>query len=160
MTKQIWIEGSDFAHHHVIIGTTRKGKSVILAAEAARLGITYDELLKRMEPTPEQREKERILQEERKQREIARLTAVCEAYWVNSTEDDSDLYVLHDALVCAEIVESPTEEQQKSLFLMLPSDIVGQGIAWGFSDTEVRENIQSFVEKNRDAVVARITSVS
>lgn len=42
--------------------------------------------------------------------------------------------------------------------MMLPGNIIGQGVAWGFNDTEVRESVHSFVEKNRAAIVASISA--
>lgn len=148
---------SDSGHHHMmILGTSGRGRSLLLQAEADRLGISYDELLKRMEPTPEQKEQARMRGEEKKQRDNARLNAVREAYWAATSADDSDLYRLHDALVSTVMQESPTLEQQKALFMMLPPQIVGLGIAWGFGDTEVGDDIYRFIEENRDAVIERL----
>lgn len=144
-------------HHTFVIGTTGRGSSRFLEAEAARRGISYDELLKSMEPTPEQKEADRIRQEQRRQKKAARLDAVREAYWASTDEAEFDY--LHDALTIAEIVKEPVSAQVKALFMMLPEEIIGQGIAWGFTDTEVRESIHRFVADNREAVISRVTAV-
>jgi len=71
-------------HHTMVIGTSGQGKSVLLQAEATRLGITYEELLQRMEPTVEQKERQRMRQDEKRQAEAQRLSAVREAFWQNT----------------------------------------------------------------------------
>jgi hypothetical protein len=138
-----------------IVGTTGRGKSSLLQAEADRLGISYDDLLRRMEPSPEQKEMEQTQWREAQQKQAIRLAAVCEAYWVSSTSTNESTN-MHDALVIADITSSPTLEQQKALFMMLPSEIIGEGIAWGFSDTVVQDSICQFVSDNREAVVERV----
>lgn len=88
----------------------------------------------------------------------AQLDAVRKAYWAWADGHDSEFYILYDALANAKISQKPTLVQVRSLFMMLPGNIIGQGIAWGFNDTEVRESVHSFVEKNRAAVVASIAA--
>lgn len=145
-------------HHTFIIGTHMRGKSANLEGEAERLGISYDEMLKRMEPTPEQHEAVRMCREQRKHKEAARLSAVREAFWAGTDDNDSEFDNLHDALISAKIVEEPTPTHVKALFMMLPDTIIGQGIAWGFNDTEVRESIHRFVGENREAVAQRVAA--
>ena len=142
--------------HVLVLGTTRKNKNPVFQAEADRLGISYEELERRLEPTAEQKEKARMKQEERDHREAVRLDAVRKAYWDNTDKPDSDLSPLVSAL--DGIVSNPTIEQQRILFMMLPADVFGQGVSWGFSDTEVRGQIYKFVEENRDAVAAAVSS--
>lgn len=92
-----------------------------------------------------------------KEREAKRLDAVREAYWQASNEDDFDR--LHDALVSTVMQDSanePTTEQIKALFMMLPAQIIGLGISWGFSDTEVGDDIYTFIEENRESVIERL----
>ncbi len=89
-----------------------------------------------------------------------RLNAVREAYWNSTPEDSFDLDALHDALLDIEGLESPSRDQQKALFMMLPEAIIGSGISWGFRDTEVRDEIHGFVAKNMEAVVKRIAHVN
>ncbi len=158
MTTPIAITlGAGEVYHTMIIGTSGQGKSVLLQAEAKRLGITYEELLARMEPTAEQKERERMQQEQEDRAENARLNAVKETFWANTPEGHHDLDQLHDVLVVTELSESPTREQVKALFMMLPADIIGSALAWGFGDTEVRERTYEFVEQNKSAVQAAIS---
>ncbi|ANN80848.1 hypothetical protein BAU07_26360 (plasmid) [Bordetella flabilis] len=144
--------------HFMIIGPTGKGRSQLLQAEADRLGISYEELERRLEPTPEQKERARMRQEEEDRRDAQRLDAVRKAYWVNTDESDSDLYALSDALSAAGIASDPTVEQRRILFMMLPANVIGQGLAWGFSDTEVRGQVHAFVAENRDAVARAVSA--
>lgn len=120
-------------------------------------GISYDEMLKRLEPTPEQKELSRMQEQDRKNKEAIRLKAVCEAFWQNS--DISEFDELHDALTGAGIVAEPTPDQIKALFDMLPASIIGQGIAWDFGDTEVRDSIYQYVRENREAVASRVAGI-
>jgi len=144
--------------HIMILGSSGKGRSRMLEAEANRLGISYEELERRLEPTPEQKEKARMRQEERDRHEAQRLDAVRLAYWDNTDRSDSDLHVLSDALSVAEIVRAPSIDQQRILFMMLPANIFGQGVAWGFSDTEVRDQIHEFVAENRETVTQAVSA--
>lgn len=147
-------EGGNY--HTMILGTSGQGKSVLLQAEAPRLGITYEELLQRMEPTEEQKEQQRMRQEEEDRAENQRLNAVREAFWHNTPKGHHDLNQLHDVLVVSDIAEEPTPEQIKAFFMILPADIIGSALSWGFSDTEVRERTYEFVEQNKQAVLRAI----
>ena len=135
--------------HYLMLGTSCKGKSVLLKKQARALGISYDELLERMGPTPEVRDAVAQHRTERQSREQARLRRVAQAYWQGTAGlPGDDLTVLHEALVLAQLCERPTKAQCHALFLMLPATVIGQGIAWGFDDTEVRESVYSFVDDN------------
>lgn len=92
-------------------------------------------------------------QEEQDRREAVRLDAVRKAYW-DTDKPDFDLSPLVSAREV--IVADPTDEQQRTLFMMLPADVFGQGVSWGFSDTEVHSRIYEFVNKNHDAVAAAV----
>lgn len=144
--------------HTLVIGPTRKGTSALLQAEASRLGISYEEMERRLEPTVEQKANARMKQEERDRREAARLDAVRQAYWDNTDKAGADLHVLSDALTATGISANPTIQQQRILFMMLPASVFGQGVSWGFSDTEVREQVHAFVAENRDAVAKAVSA--
>lgn len=144
--------------HTLVLGSSRKGKSRLVQAEADRLGISYEEMELRLEPTAEQKEKARMKQEDRDRRDVVRLDAVRRAYWDNTDKADSDLHVFSDALSAAGIAASPTVQQQRILFMMLPASAFGQGVSWGFSDTEVREQVHIFVAENRDAVAKAVSA--
>ena len=154
MTTPIFIQNGD-TYHTMIVGTSGKGKSVLLQAEALRLGISYDELLRRMELKPEQKERERMRQVDEDRVEEERLNAVREAFWSLTPPGHHDFDCLHDVLVASELAEDPTPSQVKAFFMMLPPDIVGSAISWGFGDTEVRERAYEFLRENKKDVVAR-----
>lgn len=153
-TNTIIIDSESQLGHVLMLGPTRKGKSILVQTEANRLGIPYEELERRLEPTAQQKEKARMKQEEKDRREASRLDALRKVYWDNTDKADSDLSPLVSAL--DGIVIDPTVEQQRILFMMLPAEVFGQGISWGFSDTEVRDQIYTFVEENRDVVEAAV----
>lgn len=109
------------------------------------------------EPTAEEMERARKHEQAEHERVNKRLNAVREAYWQTSAE--GDFYSLHDALVSTVMKGSrisPTQHHIKALFMMLPASIIGQGVAWGFGDTEVGDDIYSFVEKNQSAVIKQL----
>jgi hypothetical protein len=153
-TNCITIASGNQTEHLLVLGTTRKGTNKLLQTEADRLGISYEDMERQLEPTAEQKEKARMKQVERERREAVRLDALRKAYWDNTDNSDSDLSPLVSAL--EGIVADPTVEQQRILFMMLPADVFGQGVSWGFSDTEVRGRIYEFVNENRDAVAAAV----
>jgi len=158
MTTPIFITNKNGnTYHKMIIGTSRQGKSALLQSEARRLGITYEELLQRMEPTEEQKEQQRMRQAEEDRAEEQRLKAVRIAFWQNTPKGHNDLNRLHDVLVVADVVEDPTPEQIKSFFMTLPADIIGSALSWGFSDTEVRERTYEFVEQNKQTVLDAVS---
>lgn len=151
--------GTVFQREHMqFFGQTRKGKSQLVQAEADRLGISYEEMEHRLEPTFEQKEKARMKREEQERREAMRLEAVRKAYWDNTDKADSDLHVFSDALSVAGIATDPTVQQQRILFMMLPAYVFGQGVAWGFSDSEVRGQVHAFVAEHRDAVAKAVST--
>jgi len=147
----------DVVYHIMILGQTGRGKSALLQAEAIQRGISYDELLKEIEPTEAQKESAKMHEQAEEERDTKRLTAVREAYWQTSSE--RDFYRLHDALVSTLMTgaeNGPTAEQLKALFMMLPARIVGLGIAWGFDDTEVGDDIYRFIEEHESAVADQL----
>lgn len=153
----VWLQKGDSCHHTLLLGQTRRGKSAVIEAEALRRGISCEELLKELEPTEAQKEATRVREQAEQERVAHRLAAIREAYWQASSE--SDFYRLHDALVSTVMVGSgsgPTQDQIRALFSMLPAQIIGQGIAWGFGDTEVGDDIYTFIEGNREAVIERL----
>nr|WP_011031946.1 MULTISPECIES: hypothetical protein [Pseudomonas]CAD13467.1 hypothetical protein [Pseudomonas sp. SLT2001]CEK42432.1 hypothetical protein PQBR55_0053 [Pseudomonas fluorescens SBW25] len=145
---------ADGVGHTMIVGGSDNAKSALLMAEARRRGISYEDLL---QPSPEQIEADcesESISEAQKEKCLA---AVCEAYWANSPLESTSLQQLHDTLVVAELSEEPTPEQVKALLMLLPAHIVGQGIAWGFEDTDVRDQVYEYVLANMDAVTAAIS---
>lgn len=128
-------------------------------AEAKQRGISYEELLKQLEPSDDAKLAARERAQTRAQHELIRLNAVRQAYWTQTDPDDSDLWSLHDALQQIGNIEFPTREQQRILFFMLPADVIGNGIAWGFDDTEVRGAIWEFVRENVVAIAVAVAEL-
>jgi len=93
------------------------------------------------------------MNEKTKEMSLARLKAVREAYWYASDENSGEFNALHGALSSINPDCTPSIGQQKILFFMLPDTIIGHGISWGFDDTEVRESIYDFTEKNKAAII-------
>lgn len=146
-------QSEDQSRHLLVVGTSSKGKSSLLEAEAKRLGIPYEELLQRANPTSEKLERDRMRKEEERRMEEQRLMAVRVAFWENTPSDHNDRSTLHDALVIAEVLQDPTAEQVESFFMMLPPDIIGSALSWGLSDTEVRERTYAFAEENKQRIL-------
>ena len=96
-----------------------------------------------------------MTEEQEEKKEAARLAALRQVVWDQWRDDTDDFARIHDVLVdtlFAEAEEGPTDEQVKSLFLMLPAHIIGLGISWGFDDTEVGDGVYRFVEDNEEEV--------
>lgn len=155
-TPLFMLPQGDGQFHTLIIGTSGRGKSVLLEEEALRRGISYDELLAEMDPSAETKARWAEERQATANAEARRLHAVCEALWATAPEKGNDLAQLGETLAVLDIVENPTADQQKALLLMLPGHIVGLGIAWGFDDTEVRDKIYEFVDENREAVARQL----
>lgn len=133
------LNNGDISRHFLIVGTSGRGKSIF--------GDT--------EPTEAQRQAYADRQEQRERMRQARLAAVCEAYWAGTEPDSGEFSSMADSLT-AVLGISPTSEQVKTLLLALPEEIVGQGIAWGFDDTEVRDAVHSYVVKCHETIRAAV----
>lgn len=144
----------------VVLGTTGRGKSRLIQAEADRLGITYDEMERRMQPSEEQLARQRQIDDANRKARAVRLNAMKEAYWANTPKDSSDRHQLRSAIVELGASENPTEAQAKALLMCLPADLFSQAIAWGITDTEVRDSLYTFISENRQLVVEAIRTVS
>lgn len=92
-------------------------------------------------------------QKSNKEIEDVRLNAVKEAYWLNSSLDDCEFYPIYDSLAEHLNIENPSHEQAKLVFMMFPETLVGSGIQWSFSDSEVRSEIHDFVESNKLKII-------
>ena len=161
MTTQVFrSDNGDCTAHTMIVGQSRQGMSLLLQVEARRLGITCEELVQRLEPTEEQKEQLRMRQEEADQADKKRLDAVREAYWQNTPEGHPDLDQLHDLLVAASVAGEPTREQIRRVFMLLPAEIIGAALSWGLGDTDERESIYEFLERNKQQVLEVIKTES
>ena len=154
------LSGESTTWHHVIVGTSGKGRSMLLAAEAQRRGITYDELLESLEPSPEEKAAANaaadIRREESRRKEEKRLHAVRNAYLENSEDDDDLFSTLYDTVYNLKhhYGDQPLPRALlKEVLHLLPDLVIGNGIRWGFSDTEVRDDIWTYLHKDEDGRV-------
>lgn len=143
--KHIAVPAFNIGAHTMVLGTTGKGRSKIIDDEADRLGISVEELERRLAPSPEALERQRILQEEQQRRAQRRLSAMKQAYWENSEAGDFDR--LHDAIVSQIDVELGIG-QIRAVFDRLPEDIFGLAVQHGFDDTEVGDHVYRFIRDN------------
>lgn len=88
-----------------------------------------------------------------------RQKAVRETYWVNTPSDSSDLWPVSDALSEVLGQEDASSEQLKAVFFMLPDKIFALAMAWGFSDTEVRDQVHKFIAANQGQVMSAIAPI-
>lgn len=142
-------------YHNVIFGSTGKGRSFIIEQYAKEHNISYEEAEKHFQPSKEELEQRKAAQEQAKRKEEDRLLKVKEAYWEAYSDKESEFYDFHDAITFNMTIEKATQEQVKELFLMIPSEIFGLGIHYGFSDTEVRDNLHEFVRDNLTEIFKR-----
>jgi|JXWR01.1.fsa_nt_gb hypothetical protein len=156
MSNPIMPNGGNTSNHFLFLAVTGKGRSVALEVEAKRLGISYEELDRRMAPSDEQREQMMLQEEAEHRKEERRLQRVREAVWEAWSDDEDAFDRLHDALVSTVMDESPTRDQLKAVFMILPAKIIGLGISWSFDDTEVGDEMYQFIQDNKDAVLTRL----
>lgn len=77
-----------------------------------------------------------------------RLQAIRDAFWKHTDLDNSEFYAIWNGLSEFCDVTKPSPAQIKKVFDLLPQGIIGQGIQWGFDDSEVRDEIYGFVKNN------------
>ena len=53
---------------------------------------------------------------------------------------------------------SPTQEQLKAVFMLLPANIIGQGISRGFEGTDFGDEIYRFIGENEGIVRAKLAT--
>lgn len=146
------IDGEEFNMHSVLFGRSGSGRSLILERFAKENNISYEEAVKMSSfNSSDNHDQEPESFESKELRDIKskQLMAVKLAYWENS-ESESEFDNFYDRLSNDFNVNSPTKDQVKSLFMLMPSDIVGLGISWGFSDSELRDRLSDYVESNKD----------
>lgn len=71
------------------------------------------------------------------------LQMIRDAYWNDSSVNEFNS--LHDILTDTFGI-TPSVQQLRAAFNLLPTSIIGDGIRWGFSDTGVRELIFDFIK--------------
>lgn len=156
-TKPIFYNmGGSLNAHTIVVGTTGKGKSLLLEEEAKRLGITYDELLKQMEPTEEQKAMIEANKQKRAEEQRVKESTIRNAIW--ATFDQSDIAEFLDALKIILEIPEPTKSNAKEVFFALDMSIVGNIVSWGISDTPTREAIWEFVRENKTLLLKSLLS--
>ncbi|MDI2113880.1 hypothetical protein [Commensalibacter nepenthis] len=50
----------------------------------------------------------------------------------------------------------PSDEMIKSLFMLLPDEIIGMGICNGFDDTMIGDEIYTFIEENKTDIQVKL----
>lgn len=78
------------------------------------------------------------------------LEAVCNAYWATMTAESASIRALGQVLESTLRISEPTVNQMESLLFLLPAHLVGQAVAWGFDDADVRLQVCEFIEDSRD----------
>lgn len=144
-------------YHTLVIGQSGDGKSHFLQQEAVRRGISYEELMRQVEPTAEEKAAALAREQASRNREEVRDEKIHKAVWDAYAADGDTPPGLHDALL--EVVDEPCVEQQRVVFMMLPTSLIGKGIAWGFDDTEVGDMIVLWLREHQDKVRAALAAI-
>lgn len=143
----IIMDNEKINHHLFIFGSTGKGHSSFTGQpQQASLFEENSEFYSNQEKIKDSKKTQR-------------LQNIREAYWLSTLEIDSELFefsTIHDSLVEFLNIDSPTIEEQKIVFDLLPQHIIGGGISWGFNDTEVRDNIYVFIRENAELIQEKI----
>lgn len=151
------IAGPEAAKHLLVLGTTRRGRSSLIEADAARRGLSYDEAEKDWMPTEAERLSEVEREKAAQAKKDARTAAVRDAYWAATTLAEGEFASLYDVLA-TECERVPTDDHVRRLYNMLPAEVIGEGVKWGFTDTVVGDSIFVFVRENKADVMAQVFS--
>ena len=126
--------------HTIILATTGKGKSFLSdAIQGNDFSSAADQkITKELE----------IEEEKRNNRMKERDMAMKKAYLENTDKDDLDMDLDCISMSISELhgEDYNNEDSKIAVFMMLPSTIFGNGVRWGFDDTEVRNEIWEYVE--------------
>ncbi|MDY7540729.1 hypothetical protein QN372_18185 [Undibacterium sp. RTI2.1] len=141
--------------HTLCIGSSRRGRSMLITSDAASRSISYEEAEKHWFPTEAEKQANSDREQIEQIKYDRRTAAVREAYWMSTDPESGEFDSLHDVLnhICDRV---PTDEQVRRLFNMLPSKVVGDGIKWGFTDTVVGDSIHEFVLENKFDVMTHV----
>lgn len=133
---------------------TRQQRRKAERNEAKNNGITYEEAKKSFEPTEEEKLKEEQKERSHMEKDDKRLQLLKDTYW--NAEASLDLDCIDTSLVSFSEIKNPTQEQIRVIFNMLPQEIFGLGVQWGFRDTEVGESIHEYIEENIESILKNI----
>lgn len=151
LKKALGIDADKLGLHTMILGTTGRGRSKIAEDEAARRGISVEELERLWAPSEEELARRKAEEDERSRKAARRLASMKQAYWDNSEAEDFD--GIHDACVSLLDVEMDIP-RIRVVFDRLPKDIFGLAVQWGFDDTEVGDHVYRFIRDNLEVIRA------
>jgi hypothetical protein len=138
----------DTKYHTVIMGSSGKGRSVLIQNYADKNGISYEEAERHFEPSKEQLETRRVERKKREELALERLNKVKLTYWEVYQDDNYHFDAFESAIRMLLPIDEVSMKQVKEIFMMIPDNIFGNGISWGFGDSEVRNSVYEFVEDN------------
>ncbi len=122
----------------IVIGTTGYGKSVL----------PHGVLI---EPSEEELKAEKAERDKDQEKERLRSQAMKQAY----IEQGGDLTFIEELLQAADLVPFgntvPDEKLQQILFI-LDDHLFFQGLAWGFTDTEIQSELGGWVDENQESI--------
>lgn len=151
ITTQKFHDDSDVLN----VALTRTDRRRLLKAEAERLVIAYPELLDLMAAAALKRARAMAhAQPAAIDTDANRYNVVREAYWDSSNPASPEFYSLRNVLAECCDIEAPSPAQLRTLFFLLPSDVIRSGIRWGFDDSDVRGAIWHYVESHTQDVRA------
>jgi ABC-type transporter Mla maintaining outer membrane lipid asymmetry ATPase subunit MlaF len=166
-SEGVFHTATSFGQNLALLGTTGRGKSTFIQCMADQAGVSYVEMEKLCGPSESElkrREQERL---ERKlfcqhrskkvQQALRKSLQVAKSvYWALTGEDSHEWYVIHDSALEFLDVENLTKEQAKTIFDLLPEEIIHKGFTWDFSDTVVRDDIYLFIRDNKELIAPKI----
>lgn len=77
-----------------------------------------------------------------------------DTYWRMSDKEDFD--VLYNSLSEFLGLENPSEVDLRATFFQIDAITFGQGISFGFNDTEVRDKIYTMIRDNKETIKDKI----
>lgn len=145
--------------HQIIFGQSGSGKSLFIQRHADDNNISYDEAEKAFQPSEEQLKESKKAKAEAQINDKKRLLATKLTYWEHSTFDKFEFSNFHDCLTSYLDIDEPTDEQIKTLYLMIPDDMFGLGISWGFGDSVLRDNLSKYVQDNIELIKQKLSEI-
>lgn len=139
----------------ITIGMTRQDKRASIKAESERLVIAYPDLLDLMAAAAHRRARalaESHIATAPADSEEGPHNMAREAYWDMAKPSSPEFYSLSNAISDCCGIDAPTWAQLRTVFFMLPNELVLTGFRWGFDDCHVRGALWHFVETNAKAV--------
>ena len=154
VNQDLYVLKRDAAFHSVVVGTTGKGRSLLLETAAKQAGLTTKEYLEATKPTPEQIAAQEHRQAEAEAKRKRQSDAVKKAYLDHM--DEGELGRAQDILSNAGVLDEPSAHQARVFLEGVPPSLFGLIVAWGIHDTVVRDNLFELAEERKDALRATL----